>query len=137
MIVLKAIDLPKIPKWKQIRGPSDCCREDPVLEIPIVIGTYPILLSNVLNQNTTITLQPTPLAPYPSENFREPVHTPLHAPPDSIDAGAGAAAYPSAPPIAAGGDFGKFLKLKTNILGFPILFFKHLQNHRHTRKQCW
>lgn len=36
--------------------------------MPITIGTYPILLSNTLSQNSTITQQPTPLASYPSNN---------------------------------------------------------------------
>lgn len=60
----------------QVRGNADCCREDPVLDIPITIGTYPILLSNVIGQNT-ITQQPTPLAPLASFNYEEPAAAPL------------------------------------------------------------
>ncbi|KAG4069557.1 hypothetical protein HA402_006923 [Bradysia odoriphaga] len=81
----------KVTYRLRVRGSAGCCREDPVLDIPITIGTYPILLSNVLGQNT-ITQQPTPLASYPSNNYNEPAILPLLP---SEDSG------PTAPPFTS------------------------------------
>lgn len=65
------------------------------MDIPITIGTYPILLSNTLGGNTAITQQPTPLASYPSQNYGEPVTIPLIPPTEPM------APHATAPPFAS------------------------------------
>lgn len=82
----------------QIHGSADCCREDPILDLPITIGTYPILLSNTLGLNSTITQQPTPLAAYPSNNYGLPSATTNVEPTPP---------YPSAPSFSSVDGIGK------------------------------
>ncbi|KAJ6636592.1 Arrestin domain-containing protein 3 [Pseudolycoriella hygida] len=85
----------KVSYLLRIKGCADCCREDPVLDLPITIGTYPILLSNVLGQTTTITQQPTSLAPYSSNGYAAPNTHPSAVPTDSFQT------IPSAPTFSS------------------------------------